>query len=37
VADPNLGSDFGVTVRDDEEQVRAVADRFRAAAAKHLC
>jgi len=36
VADPNLGSTFGVTVRSGHEQVEAVADRFLAAASRYL-
>jgi dTDP-4-amino-4,6-dideoxygalactose transaminase len=36
VSDPNLGSNFGVTVRDGEPLVRERAEQFRAAAARHL-
>ena len=36
VSDPNLGSNFGVTIRDGEAAVRERADRFRAAALRHL-
>jgi 8-amino-3,8-dideoxy-alpha-D-manno-octulosonate transaminase len=36
VSDPNLGSNFGVTVLDGEDTVQAVAERFRAVATKHL-
>ena len=36
VADPNLGSTFGVTVRATPEQVESVADRFLTAASRHL-
>ena len=36
VSDPNLGSNFGVTIRDGEAAVRECADRFRAAALRHL-
>ncbi len=36
VADPNLGSTSGVTIRDGSEAVRARAARFRAAARRHL-
>jgi dTDP-4-amino-4,6-dideoxygalactose transaminase len=36
VADPNLGSTFGVTVVDDTPEVERIAARFRAAAERHL-
>jgi dTDP-4-amino-4,6-dideoxygalactose transaminase len=36
VADPNLGSTFGVTVVDDTPEVERIAARFRAAADHHL-
>jgi dTDP-4-amino-4,6-dideoxygalactose transaminase len=36
VSDPNLGSNFGVTVRDGEDAVRECADRFRKVALRHL-
>jgi len=36
VADPNLGSTSGVTIRDGDDVVRARAERFRAAARRHL-
>ncbi|MDR7454412.1 MAG: DegT/DnrJ/EryC1/StrS family aminotransferase, partial [Armatimonadota bacterium] len=36
VADPNLGSTSGVTMRDGAERVRERAAAFRAAAARHL-
>jgi dTDP-4-amino-4,6-dideoxygalactose transaminase len=36
VADPNLGSTFGITIRDDEARLEAVADRFLTAASRHL-
>jgi dTDP-4-amino-4,6-dideoxygalactose transaminase len=36
VSDPNLGSNFGVTIRDGEETVRERAARFRDAARRHL-
>jgi dTDP-4-amino-4,6-dideoxygalactose transaminase len=36
VSDPNLGSNFGVTIRDGEAAVRERANQFRAAALRHL-
>jgi hypothetical protein len=36
VADPNLGSSFGVTVLDGPDAVHARASEFRQAAAKYL-
>ena len=36
VSDPNLGSNFGVTVLDGEPEVRSVAARFREASLRHL-
>ncbi len=36
VADPNLGSTFGVTIRDDAARIEAVADRFLEAATHYL-
>jgi dTDP-4-amino-4,6-dideoxygalactose transaminase len=36
VADPNLGSTSGVTIRDGADAVRARAERFRAAARRYL-
>ncbi len=36
VADPNLGSSFGVTIRDDASRIEAVADRFLEVAGRYL-
>jgi hypothetical protein len=36
VSDPNLGSNFGVTIRDGEDAVRERAHQFRDAAMRHL-
>jgi dTDP-4-amino-4,6-dideoxygalactose transaminase len=36
VSDPNLGSNFGVSVRSREDAVRERADQFRVAALRHL-
>jgi dTDP-4-amino-4,6-dideoxygalactose transaminase len=36
VADPGLGSDFGIGVRSDAAAIDAVADRFLSVASKHL-
>ncbi len=36
VADPNLGSTFGVTIRDDASKIESVADRFLEAAGHYL-
>ncbi|MBV9543608.1 MAG: DegT/DnrJ/EryC1/StrS family aminotransferase, partial [Chloroflexi bacterium] len=36
VSDPNLGSNFGVTIRDGEAVVRERAAQFRSAALRHL-
>jgi dTDP-4-amino-4,6-dideoxygalactose transaminase len=36
VADPNLGSTFGVTIRTDQARIEAVADRFLEAAGRYL-
>jgi hypothetical protein len=36
VSDPNLGSNFGVTIRDGEPAIRERADQFRTAAERHL-
>jgi hypothetical protein len=35
VSDPNLGSNFGVSVRDGEDAVRERAGQFRDAALRH--